>query len=426
MNVTRRRLIQAAGVVPVAAILDKAAPARPVEPSSNAAVGAGQAARARVTLPDRRNFDFEGTHLNAAYTHPIGIRANAATEAYNRSRMREPGRNWPVANPRDEAVALFAQLINAAPSEVAVVPSTLEGENLIAAALGLGAGAGVVTDPYHYDASLVMYGELHKRGMPLTVLVPRDRRIDYASLDAAITKETRLVAISLVSSETGLTHDLHRVCDIAQRKGALVYADIIQAAGAVPIDVKASGVDFCCTGLYKWLMGEFGAAFLYVRADRIKELKRVQIGWRGVSQFNRHALPYDPPGPVGGDWTLGTDTAGVFEVSTPNWSGLATAVGSLMYLADIGVDAIVRHRVPMIDRLQRELPKAGFQPLTPRDAEGPTLVFAYEGARVRFQERLARERIYTTLYKNKIRVSPSVHNDLGDIEKLLTVLTGHS
>jgi selenocysteine lyase/cysteine desulfurase len=92
------------------------------------------------------------------YTHPVGIRTRDATEDYMQSRMREADRNWAARNARDEAVALFAGLINEQPTEVAVVPSTLEGENLIAAALGIGPGAGVVTDPFHYDASLVMYG----------------------------------------------------------------------------------------------------------------------------------------------------------------------------------------------------------------------------------------------------------------------------
>lgn len=426
MDVTRRFMVQAAGILPFAAALGTAAGARSAAASSPTHGLAATTRSRRVALPDRSNFRFEGIHLNAAYTHPIGIRANEATQRYIASRMLEPGRNWPVANHRNEAVALFARLINAAPAEIAVVPSTLEGENLLAASLSLGPKAGVVTDAFHYDASLVMYGELHKQGMPLTVLAPRKNRIDYRELEAAITAETKLVAISLVSSETGHVHDLKTVCEIAHRKGALVYADIIQAAGAVPIDVKATGVDFCCTGMYKWLMAEFGAAFLYVRADRLADLKRVQLGWRGFDRFVRHALPFDPPGPAGGEWTLGTNTASIFEVSTPNWSGLATVTGSLAYIEDIGMDAIVRHRAPMIDRMKRELPKAGFELLTPSYGESPTLVFAREGTRQRFEAPLLRQKIYTTLYKNKIRISPSVYNDMADIEKLLAVLTTRS
>ena len=416
MSVSRRQLIQGLSGVPLVAAV--AASATTPIPTAVAPVSLS----GTVSLPDKANFTFDGTHLNAAYTHPIGIRTRDATEEYIRSRMREVDRNWPVRNSRDEAVALFARLINAQPAEIAVVPSTLEGENLVAASLGLGAGAGVVTDPFHYDASLVMYGELNKRGMPLTVITPRNNKIDYAELEAAITSETRLVAVSLVSSDTGYLHDLKTVCDIAHRKGALVYADIIQAVGAIPFDVKVSGVDFCCAGTYKWLMGEFGMAFLYVRADRLPQLKRSQVGWRQIKAHTNHFLPFDPPGPVIGEWQLGTDTASVFEVSTPNWSALATLVGSLNYIHAIGVDAIARHREPLLRRLQEELPNHGFAQLTPPNFQGSYVVFSYEGAGARFRQALSDAKIFVTLYKNKIRVSPSVYSDMDGIDRLVKVL----
>jgi selenocysteine lyase/cysteine desulfurase len=49
-------------------------------------------------------------------------------------------------------------------------------------------------------------------------------------------------------------------------------------------------------------------------------------------------------------------------------------------------------------------------------------VFSYEGARERFQEKLLKARIFVTVAKNKVRISPSVYNDDGDIERLLRIL----
>jgi selenocysteine lyase/cysteine desulfurase len=393
-----------------------------------AASVSGTAAPALIAprLSDSADYAFEGTYLAAAYCHPVGRRIQAAAQAYVRTRVTEPARNWPVDNARDAAVERFARLINAAPADVAVVPSTLEGENLVAAALGLGAGAGVVTDSFHYDASLILYGERHKAGMPLSVVQPRGTRIDLADVEAAITRETRLVAVSLVSSATGYQHDLAELCAVAHRKGALVYADVIQAAGAVPIDVRATGVDFCCAGTYKWLMGEFGTAFLYVRPDRLPLLQRVQVGWRQIKSYTDHFLPFDPPGPAGGTWTLGTDTASLFEVSTPNWSALAVAVAALDWILGAGVDAIRRHSEPMLQHLQEEMPRYGFTPLTPPDRQGPYVVFAYEGARARFGPALNAAKIATTLYRNRIRIAPSVCNDMADIDRLLRVLAKHA
>ena len=419
MDISRRRFVQSAGSLPLAAAMATAASgfvtAAPLtaEPS----VPGGP-----IGLPDRGSFNFVGTHLNAAYTHLMGNHTRRALEAYIQSRQSDPARNWPLQNSRDEAVRLFAELINAQAADVAVVPSTLEGENLVAAALGLGPVAGVVSDSLHYDASLAMYGELHKKGMPFTVVAPRNHRIDYSELEAAITPQIKLVAVSWVASATGYKHDLKTVCDIAHRKGALVYADIIQGVGGIPLDVKACGVDFCCAGSYKWLMGEFGVAFLYVRPDRLGQLKRVQVGWRGMTSHKSHFLPFDPPGPAAGEYELGTDTARIFEVSTPDWSGLAAVASSLKYINDIGVAAIARHREPMLRRLQEELPKHGFTPLTPPEFQGPSVVFCQEGMGPRYRRAIQDAQIYVTLYKDLIRISPSVHNDMGDIDSLVRIL----
>ncbi|WP_346245707.1 aminotransferase class V-fold PLP-dependent enzyme [Sphingomonas rustica] len=379
--------------------------------------------RAIVALPDRTAFSHKGVHLNAAYTHVLPDVAADAGWRHLETRRRDGWREFPVDNDRDAAAAAFAALIGADPREIAIVPSTNEGENLIAAALDLGPGAGVVTDSFHYSASLAMYGERHKLGMPLTVIAPSGGTIDYGALEAAIVPGTRLVAVTLVSSLTGHTHDLRRVCEIAHARGALVFADIIQAAGAMPIDVRSSGVDFCCAGTYKWLMGDFGAAFLYVRADRLAQLRRVQLGWRGVKKYQMHALPSQPPGPAGGDWSLATDTAGMFEVSTPAWGSLTIAVAAMNYISSIGVDRIAQHRAPLLSRLQDVLPGLGYTPLTPRNAAGPFVAFEKPGLRERLQAKLTAAQIAVTLQPDKIRIAPSVHNGRDDIEQLIEVLS---
>jgi selenocysteine lyase/cysteine desulfurase len=374
------------------------------------------------TLPDKVRFPVNGVYLDAAYTHPIAVSTQNAYVEYLHHKVAEDSRIGPGNNARDLAVGLYAKLINADPAEIAVVPSTMEGENLVVAALGLGHSKGVVTDALHYDGSLVLYGELAKQGMPLKVVAPRAGAIDLADVEAAISSETRLIAVSLVSSTTGFQYDLKALCELAHSKGAYVYADIIQAAGAVPVDVKASGVDFCSCGCYKWLMGDFGTAFLYVRPDRLAELKRVQIGWRQVRGQTSHVFPFDAPGPAIGEWTMGTGTAAMFEVSTPAWGSLACIADSLAYIESLGVEAIMQHRKPLIGRLREELPKRGFAPLTPADSAGPILVFSYKGAAARYRKALHDANIQISTYENRIRISPSIFNSMEDIEKLLGVL----
>jgi selenocysteine lyase/cysteine desulfurase len=375
-------------------------------------------------LPDKASYDFHGIFLNAAYAHPLNRLVRQAGDDFLLSRAdRDVTRAWPRDNPRNEAVKRFARLINADPADIAVVPSTMEGENHIVAALGLNQKAGVVTDAYHYDASLVLYGELGKHGVPVTCLAPKDNRIPLEDVERAITPRTKLVAVSHVGSDTGYQHDLKALSDIAHKKGAFVYADIIQSVGAIPLDVKESGVDFCCAGAYKWLMADFGTAFLYVRPDRLKVLKRTAVGWRQMTSGQSHAYPFDPPGPAIGTWTLADTTAGKFEVSTPAWSSLAMLITSIDYVTQLGVERIAAHRKPLIARLREELPRRGFAPMTPEETQGPIVTFAYRDAQRKLEPVLKAANIKVTLGANRIRVSPSVYNDMGDIEHLLSVLT---
>ena len=373
-----------------------------------------------AALPDKRSFPFKGIYLNAAFTHPLGSRALAAAQAHLQARTYEADRSWPGVNSRDGAVAAFAGLINASPSEIAVVSGTMEGENFVAAAIGLGPEAGVLTDSFHYDASLAMYGEMRQGGVPVTVVPPRGNVMDLRDFEAAISKGVRLVAVSLVSSLSGFRHDLKALCEIAHSRGAMVYADIIQAAGAIPIDVRNSGVDFCCCGTYKWLMGDFGTGFLYVRPDRMDQLKRVQVGWRQMTANSHHVYPFDAPGPAIGGWTMRNDTVGHFEVGTPDWLALSVATASIGFIQEIGITAITRHRQPMLDRLQTEMPKLGFGQMTP-DQGGPIVTFSYKGVAKRFGAALTSAGIKISVYENIVRISPSIYNDMEDIERLLHV-----
>lgn len=408
MYFSRRGLLKGMCTLPVLSIIPRDA-------------GGIEYASAPHTLPDKGSFPVRGVYLDAAYTHPMSTVARGAYNEYMDRRAINDRRIGPGNNARNAAVELFAKLIHADAKEVAVVPSTMEGENLVGESLGLSRDAGVVTEALHYDASLVMYGELAKRGVPVKVVAPRENSIDLRDVEAAISQSTRLVAVSLISNVNGFQHDLKALCEMAHSKGALVYADIIQAAGAVPIDVRDAGVDFCACGSYKWLMGDFGTAFLYVRPDRLQELKRVQIGWRQIQNQDPDTFPAGPaPGTEG--WTLGSTTASIFEVSTPAWGALACVARSLEYIQSLGVDRIVQHRQPLVDHLQQALPKHGFKPLTQPGSSSPVLAFAYEGA-ARFAKPLREANIQISVYQNRIRISPSVYNSMDDVEQLVRALS---
>src|SRR5215468_5962372 len=237
------------------------------------------------TFPRKSDFAIPAglTYINGAFTHPMPIAGVEAVRQHAERRSRPGG----IAAPGNAAMvkavkAEFAALINAKPSEISYVPNTSTGENLVVNGLGIvGTDSNVVTDALHFDGALLHLGELKRRsGLDVRTVMPRDWRIDLKDLERVIDRKTKLVEISLVAMANGFQHDPKAVCDLAHSRGAYVYADIVQAAGNTPIDVRASGVDFAACSTFKWLMGDFGLGFLYVKEEVLdRVLRQTQYGY---------------------------------------------------------------------------------------------------------------------------------------------------
>ena len=409
MHVSRRNWIAAAGLAAAASKTRAAAPG----------------------LPDKSEFPVVKSEicLNNARWHPIGVGATRAVQQYLEYKATGGGASADYGGElQTRAKQQFAALIHAKPSEVAFVPSTTVGENLVAAALDLPRGGGrladgnVVTDALHFEGSLYQYGEFGKQGLDVRIAKPRDWRIDLKDLDRLIDSRTRLVAVSAVSMINGFQPDLKALCDLAHSRGALVYADAVQAVGAVPIDVRASGIDFLACSSYKWLMGDMGLGFLYVREDLLDRVRRSQYGFRQLAHIEYHVFPYDPPGAAVMDWTASPSAGGHFEVGTIANTTAACLGYSLDYIQKLSVEKIQAHRQPLLRRLQTELPRLGFQPMTPADSTSPIVSFAKEDTKD-IAARLKRAKIDIAVYPHRIRISPSVYNDQADVDKLLESLS---
>ncbi|MBT5767390.1 MAG: aminotransferase class V-fold PLP-dependent enzyme [Kordiimonadaceae bacterium] len=309
----------------------------------------------------------------------------------------------------------FAKIINADVSEVAYVENTTSAEQMIVRGLGLPSSGGhIITDEFHFPGSEALYKGLERRGVSITRIKPRDGKIIPEDIKKAMRPDTKLIAISLVSMLSGFEHDIKAVCDIAHEHGALVYADIIQAAGSLPIDVKKSGLDFAACSTYKWLMGDFGIGFVYTSKNAQSILKRPGYGSMGFSGAGETNEQDDDGFPK--------NAAGLFTLGTRSYSEISILKGSLPYILDIGVDNIHAHSRIMTDMLKEELPKIGYKLRTPLDSNGPLVVAWKDNARETLTPALNSENIQISTYSDRIRISPSVFNDTNDIEKLLTVL----
>jgi selenocysteine lyase/cysteine desulfurase len=249
--------------------------------------------------------------------------------------------------------------------------------------------------------------------------------MDMADLDHSIDANTRLVAVSAISYINGFEHDLKAICDLAHSRGALVYADLVQAAGAMPIDVRQSGVDFAACASYKWLQGDFGLGFLYIRKDLLSRVLVPPVhSYRQFNTFTTHMLPDDPPAAPGApliEWTRTPNATGTFEQGTLANAISETLAYSLNYIQTLGVANIQKHSQSLTSRLRRELPPLGYPCITPAESRGPLVAFTLKDPAATART-LKAARIDVTISASRMRVSPSVYNDEEDIDRLVQAL----
>ena len=407
MTLDRREFLAGAGALAVSArsILSAAQPARP---------GAIFPASVRADFPSVAL----DTYMNSAAMHPLGSFAARAVEEGIAYRLHGPGAGRVDfgAEKQQDLKKRYARLIGATANEIAYTASTSDGENIVVMGMDLARrGGNVVIDELHFTTSLYMYKELEKRGVQLRIVKHRNWAIDVNDMDRAIDKNTRLVSLALVSNVNGFMHDAKAVSALAHARGAYVFADIIQAVGAVPVDVKALGIDFASAGTYKWLMGERGLGFLYVREDlQGTVLPTTRYGHRQVANFNRAELTWEPlPG------AAKYETGGIAVL-------LAACVSAgIDYVQALGLDKIRAHARQLTDRLQKELPPLGYKPITPIDNQTPILAFELKDTATTTKA-LQAGKVTATIIgnENRLRLSVSVFNTHDDIDRVVEALGG--
>ena len=363
-------------------------------------------------------------YFDNASSHPISVHSAAALHRYVDWVAHEVGEPWwPAwAPPRDQANALFAQLINAGPGEIAFARSTVESESNILNGLREHlAGGNVVTSDLAFNSCLYNYKFRAQQGLDVRIVKNRNWQIDMDAMEAAVDGNTRLISVALVSNVNGYIADVAALSKLAHDNGAYLYADIMQAAGGVPIDVKAMGIDFAACSTFKWLMGVKGFGFLYVRSDLQLDVLKPSQPMGGVT------LNYPP-------WVEEADAAseevsfspptgvGAYAVSYPSYEGVVCAQESLQYILRLGVDRIRDHARDLTDRLQEELPKRGYQSITPKGNESPILSFVAPHPEA-VLARCRSANVHVAMrFGNKMRLSPSVYNNHEDIDRLLEAL----
>jgi L-cysteine/cystine lyase len=239
-------------------------------------------------------------YLNAGTNGPLPRRtAEAMSRALERDLLE--GRSSKsyfesMLTGREELRGALARFLGTSPENIALASSTTEGCNVVITGLGIGPGDEVVTTDSEHPG---LFGGLRASGAAVQAVELRDRPADQAlaALEAAITPRTSLIALSHVSWLTGAVFPVRELAG----RGIPLLVDGAQASGAIPVDVEELGCDYYTVSAQKWLLGPDVTGALYVRPERVEELRMTfpsygSWDWEGEVAYSpkTSAARFDP------------------------------------------------------------------------------------------------------------------------------------
>jgi selenocysteine lyase/cysteine desulfurase len=313
-----------------------------------------------------------------------------------------------------------AALMHADPVEIALTHNVTDGINIVRHGLDWSPGDEIIISDQEHPAGTIPWLALSERRGVVVRLLPvgPDPGEILARFENLITPRTRLACLSHVSCMSGTRLPVARLCALARQAGVLTLLDGAHAEGQFPLDVPAIGPDFYAACGHKWLLGPQGTGMLYVRRERLDDLRPAWHGWGVNKPFDRQAMTYalEP-------------TAARFEQSTQPWP-LYLALGrAVEYIQEIGLDPIqarVRRLVAHFRRALSTLPGLTFHsPARPEQATG-LLTCTLPGwqAETLGQHLWQRHRILTNHIQefNALRFSVAFFNTVEELETVVEAL----
>ncbi|MFU8882483.1 MAG: cysteine desulfurase [Rhodobacterales bacterium] len=242
---------------------------------------------------------------------------------------------------------IVARFLGAASEEEIIFNSgTTEGINMVAygwAMPRMEPGDEIILSIMEHHANIVPWHFLRERQGVVIKWVDVDSTgaLDPARVLEAITPRTKLIAITHVSNVLGTVVDVKTICKGAHARGVPVLVDGSQAAVHMPVNVQDIGCDFYAVTGHK-LYGPSGSGAIYVRQERMAEMRPFIGGGDMIREVTRDTVTYNDP-PM------------KFEAGTP---GIVQTIGlgvALEYMMGLGMENIAAHEAHLRDYARMRL-----------------------------------------------------------------------
>jgi selenocysteine lyase/cysteine desulfurase len=381
---------------------------------------ADPAAPPRPLPVQRELFDIpdDVAYFNCASLAPL-LRASVEAGAAAGARRARPwltgGGDW--FTEAEERRALFAELAGVDPEGVALVPATSYGLAVAAANLTARPGQRVLVLADDFPSNRYTWQRFAGRtGAELVTVERRDGQRWGEAVVAALDERVAVVAVLATHWTDGGSVDLPAIGARARDAGAALVVDASQAIGAMPLDLATVRPDYLVTVGYKWLLGPFALAYLYV-AEPHRDGVPLEENWisrLGSEDFAALVDYQDRYQPGARRFDVGQRTH--FE-TTP----MATA--ALRQLLDWEVPRIAATLGRLTGRIQGEVEAIGLG-LTSSDRDPHMLgIDLPDQALGAVAGALADAGVHAGIRGSSLRVSPHLWTTDQDVERLVSALT---
>ena len=353
-------------------------------------------------------------YLNHASVSPLPERTAHAMARFTEDAKQHGTAHYPDwmkawAGVRTEA----ARLLGCDPGEIAITKNTSEGLAIVANGLDWRPADVVVAIRDEFPANYFPWLQLVGRGVKLRWLELQGGRIELDQIDRAC-RGARLLAISFVQYLSGFRVDLDALGEICRRHGTLLVVDGVQGFGALPVNVKKSGVHAFSASGHKWLLGPEGCGVLYVDRDLIQQVEPIEFGWTNVegSRTYSHELK------------LRSD-ASRYECGTLNTIGCYGLRASLGLFLEAGVDQIAAQIDHLAGRIVAGVTAQGYEVMTARDGNCGSGIVTFRKEGMPSEDvvaKLNRNGVSTALRFGWIRAAPHFYINDEDVDRLLELL----
>jgi selenocysteine lyase/cysteine desulfurase len=362
-------------------------------------------------------------YLNSASYSPLPLRTQEAA----RAAVGRKGTPWTLdaafANGQhDRARTAAARLVNADPADVALIPSISYGVATAAKVLTIERGARVIVlEDDHSSPVLEWQTRADAQGFAVeTVRRPDDGDWTSAVL-AAIERSGAppigLASISSVHWSDGGLIDIEKVGAALRQRGAAFLIDATHSAGVLAMDVRRLDPDFVMFPTYKWLLGPYGRAFLYIakRHQGGIPLEQTSFGRRNVRAENEVYFT---------DVSYVPDARRFDMGERDHFISMEMASIGMEMMAEWGAAAVVQRLLMLTERIAEGLRGIGVS-VPERRVRAPHILSLgfKDGMPAGLLEGLATEGVYVAARLGRMRVSPHVFNDEADADRFVAILT---